>query len=115
MCSNCNMACYGKTCHHFFTRAAEHMGVSNISAKRLKSIKDSVISDYLLQCSCTIDFGHFDVLVTDVSKFEKMRGKNKNLVGYLLFVRSFVYSYLVFDCFYTLCNKYIKSDCYLFL
>ena len=53
------------------------MGVSNLSAKRLKNIKDSAVSDYLLQCSCTIDFGHFDILATDVSKCEKMRGKNQ--------------------------------------
>ena len=29
MCSNCKATCYDKTYCHFFTRAAEHMGISN--------------------------------------------------------------------------------------
>ena len=66
-CSNCNVTYYGKIYRHFFTRAAEHMGVS--TGKRLKNIKDSAVSDHLLECNCTIDFNHFDILATDVSKF----------------------------------------------
>ena len=31
--------------------------------------RDSVVLDHLLQCNCTIDFDHFDVLATHVSKF----------------------------------------------
>ena len=69
LCSNCNVTYYGKTYRHFFTRPAEHMGVSNLTGKRLKNIKDSAVSDHLLQSNCTIDFDHFDLLVTDVSKF----------------------------------------------
>ena len=65
-CSNCNVTYYGKTYHHFFTRAAEYMGGSNRTGK---NIKDLVVSDHLLQCNCTIDFNHFDILATDVSKF----------------------------------------------
>ena len=53
--------------HHFFTRAAEHMGVSNCIGKRLKNLRDSALSDHLLQCNCTIDFDHFYVLPTDVN------------------------------------------------
>ena len=68
-CSNCNVTYYGKTYRHFFTRAAEHMGISNLTGKRLKNIKDSAVSDHLLQCNCAIDFDPFDILATDVSKF----------------------------------------------
>ena len=68
-CSNCNVTYYGKNYRHFFTRAAGYMGVSNLTGKRLKNIKDSAVSDHLLQCNCTIDFDHFDILDTDVSKF----------------------------------------------
>ena len=68
-CSNCSVTSYGKTYRHFFTRAAEHMGVSNLTGKLLKNIKDSAVSDHLLQCNCTIDFDHFDIFATDVSKF----------------------------------------------
>ena len=68
-CSNCNVTYYGKIYGHFFNRAAEHMGVSNLTGKRLKKIKDSAVSDHLIQCNCTIEFDHFDILATDVSTF----------------------------------------------
>ena len=45
------------------------MVVSNLTGKRFKNMKDSAVSDHLLQCNCTIDFDHLDVLATDVSKF----------------------------------------------
>ena len=45
------------------------MGVSNLTGKRLKNIKDLAVSQHLLQCNCTIDFDHFDTLATDVNKF----------------------------------------------
>ena len=48
MCSNCKVTYYGKTYRHFFTRAAEHMGISNLTGKRLKSVKQSAVSDPLL-------------------------------------------------------------------
>ena len=28
-----------------------------------------MVSDHLLQCNCTIDFDHFDVLVSDTNSF----------------------------------------------
>ena len=45
------------------------MGVFNLTGKRLKNIKDSAVSDHLLQCNYTIDFDCFDSFATDVSKF----------------------------------------------
>ena len=45
------------------------MGVSNLTGKRLKDIKNSAVSDHLLQCNCTIDFDHFDILATGVTQF----------------------------------------------
>ena len=68
-CSNCNVTYYGKTYRHFFTRAAEHMGISNLTEKRLKSVKESAISDHLLQCDCAINFEDFDVLASDTNNF----------------------------------------------
>ena len=69
MCSNCKVTYYGKTYHHFFTRAAEHMGISNLTGKRLKCVKQSAVSDHLLECNCSIDFDHFDILASDANKF----------------------------------------------
>ena len=52
------------------------MGVSNLTGKQLKNIKDAVVSDHLLQYNCTIDFDHFDILATDVSKFNILVKEN---------------------------------------
>ena len=67
--SNCKVTYYGKTYHHFFTRAAEHMGISNLTGKRLKCIKQFTVSDHLLECNCSIDFDHFDILASDANRF----------------------------------------------
>ena len=53
----------------FFTRAEEHMGVSNLTGKRLKCIKQSAVSYHLLECNCSIDFDHFDILASDANRF----------------------------------------------
>ena len=68
-CSSCNATYYGKTYRHFFTRAAEHVGISNLTGKRVKNVKDSAVFDHLLQYNCVIDFDHFDVLASDTNIF----------------------------------------------
>ena len=45
------------------------MGISNLIGKRLKSVKQSAISDKLLECNCSIGFNHFDILASDPNKF----------------------------------------------
>ena len=46
------------------------MGISNLTEKRLKSIKQSAISDHLLQCNCTINFDNFDILAAESNKLK---------------------------------------------
>ena len=43
------------------------MGISNLTEKRLKNVKQS---DHLLQCNCTINFDDFDILAADSNKFK---------------------------------------------
>ena len=62
MCSNGKVTYYGKTYRCFFTRAAEHMGISNLTGKHLKCFKQPAVSDHLLECNCSIDIDHFDIL-----------------------------------------------------
>ena len=69
-CSNCKVTYYGKTFRHFYTRAAEHMGISNLTGKCLKNVMQSAISDHLLQCHCTINFDDFDILAAESNKFK---------------------------------------------
>ena len=56
--------------HYFRTRAAEHMGISNLTGKRLKNVKQSSISDHLLQCNDTINFDNIDILAGNSNKFK---------------------------------------------
>ena len=51
------------------TRAAEHMGISNLTVKWVKNMKESAVSDHCLQCDCVISFVDFDVLVSDTNNF----------------------------------------------
>ena len=54
----------------FLTRAAEHMGISNLTGKHLKCVKQSAVSYHLLECNCSIDFDHFDILASDANRFK---------------------------------------------
>ena len=69
-CSKCKVTYYGINFRHFDTRATEHMGNSNLTGKRLKNVKQSAISDHLLQCNCAINFDDFSILATDCNKFK---------------------------------------------
>ena len=66
---------YGKTFGHFtfLLELQQHMGISNLTEKRLKSVKQSAVSDHLLECNRWWDFDHFDILVSYVNKFRKFR------------------------------------------
>ena len=35
-------------------------------------MKELVVSDHLLQCGCTIDFDHFDILACDTNNFKHL-------------------------------------------
>ena len=52
------------------------MGVSNLTEKQLKNIRESAVSDHLLQCNCTIDFDNFHILATNVSKYNLLVKKS---------------------------------------
>ena len=43
------------------------MGISNLTGQRLKCVKQSAVSDHLLECNCSIDFDHFDILDSDAN------------------------------------------------
>ena len=45
------------------------MGVSNLTGRRLKCVKQSAVSGQLIECNCLIDFDHFDILASDTNKF----------------------------------------------
>ena len=45
------------------------MGISNLTGKHVKNVKESAVSDDLLQCGCTVAFDHFDILVSNTNIF----------------------------------------------
>ena len=69
MYRNCNVTYCGKTYRRFFTSAAEHMGISNLTGKRSKCVKQSLVSEHLFECNGSIVFDHFDIPASDTSKF----------------------------------------------
>ena len=46
------------------------MDISNLTGKRLKCVKKSVVSNHQLEYNCSIDFDHFDILASDANKFK---------------------------------------------
>ena len=45
------------------------MRISNLTGKRLKCDNQSAVFDHLLECNCSIDFDHFDILASDGNRF----------------------------------------------
>ena len=45
------------------------MEISNLTGKCHKCVKKAAVSDHLLECNCSIDFDHFDILASDAHIF----------------------------------------------
>ena len=75
-CNNYNVTYYGTTFLHFYTRVVEPMGSSNVTGKHLKKVKQSAISEPLLQCNCMINFDNFDILGAESNKFKLLLREN---------------------------------------
>ena len=45
------------------------MGISNLTEKRVKNVKQSAGSDHLLQCNCSINFDDFDILASETNNY----------------------------------------------
>ena len=69
-CSYCKVTYSGKTFCYFYTRAVQHIRISNLIGKWLKNVKQSAISDRLLRCNCTINFDDFRILAMDCNKLK---------------------------------------------
>ena len=68
-CGGCNATYYGKSERHFKTRACEHLGISHLTDKIVKT-KDSAIFDHLkTSLNCNGTFDDFDILSRDNNNF----------------------------------------------
>ena len=63
------MQCYyGKTERHLNVRSSKHIGISQLTGKRVES-KPSAVSDHLLQHNHDSDFNDFTILRRDNNGF----------------------------------------------
>ena len=69
-CGSCNATYYGKTKCHFKVRICEHLGISELTGKRVKDNDDSAIREHFLFCNHTPDFEDFSVLAANNNNFK---------------------------------------------
>ena len=63
MCSCYNATCYGQTQRHFFVRAAEHLGITALTGKFVKTPKKSAIFDHMLLDGHKASFDNCSILL----------------------------------------------------
>ena len=57
------------------------MGISNLTEKRVKNMKESVVSDHHLQCDYVISFDDFDVLAFETNNFRLLIKESLSING----------------------------------
>ena len=65
MCSCCNATCYGQTQRHFFVGALEHLGITPLTGKFVKTPKKSAIFDHMLLDGHKPSFDNFSILLKE--------------------------------------------------
>ena len=68
-CGRCSSSYYGETERHLKVRSEEHIGISPLTFKKTKPLKESAIRDYLLNCNNIPSFEEFTILVNANNKF----------------------------------------------
>ena len=79
MCSCSNATYYGQTQRHFFVRASEHLGITPLTSKVVKTPKKSAIFDMLLD-SHKASFDNFSILLKESNPF-KLQLKESFLIS----------------------------------
>ena len=71
-CGGCNATYYGKTKRHFKVRICEHLGISFLTAKKVKidNNKLMVIQEHLLCCNYSPSFDDFSILTRESNDFK---------------------------------------------
>ena len=78
MCSCCNTTYYGQTQRHFFVRASEHLGITPLTSKVVKTPKKSIF-DMLLD-GHKASFDNFSILLKESNPF-KLQLKESLLIS----------------------------------
>ena len=70
LCSCCNATYYGETERHLFVRASEHLGITPLTQKRLRSLKKSAIIDHILLAGHNVTYDDFSILTAENNVFK---------------------------------------------
>ena len=80
MCSCCNTTYYGQTQRHFLVAASEHLGITPLTGKFVKTPKKSAILDHRLLDSHKASFDNFSILLKESNAF-KLQLKKSLLIS----------------------------------
>ena len=67
-CGLCNESYYGECVRHLNVRIGEHIGISQLTRKKVEP-KGSAVSNHLLFCNHSPSFENFSVLTKEKKKF----------------------------------------------
>ena len=68
-CGSCKSSYYGETDRHLKVRCGEHIGISPLTSKKIKPLKESAIRDHLLICNNVPSFDQFSILAHGNNRF----------------------------------------------
>ena len=69
-CNTCNNIYYGKTKRHFKVRACEHLGITPLTGKKVKSTKQKAVFDHVVQTGHNASFDDFESLTKECDEFK---------------------------------------------
>ena len=70
MCSCCNAIYYSQTERYFFVGASEHLGITPLTGKFVKTPKKSAIFDHMLFNGHKASFDNFSILLKESNPFK---------------------------------------------
>ena len=80
VCSCCNATYYDQTQRHFFVRASEHLGITPLTGKFVKTPKKSAIFGHMLFDGHKASFDNFSILLKESNPF-KLQLKESLLIS----------------------------------
>ena len=80
VCSCCNAIYYDQTQRHFFVRASEHLDITPLNGKFVKTPRKSSIFDHMLLDGHKVSFDNFLTLLKESNPF-KLQLKESSLIS----------------------------------
>ena len=71
-CNICSVISYGKTKCHFKVRAGEHLGITPLTEKKVKSSKESALFGHIVHMGHNASFDDFETLVKECDEFRPL-------------------------------------------